>query len=88
MCPALIARLSLLPTSKDLDLIPDVSLGLAYVPIWIRDKELKSPKTFSSHKTTAITTTAFKMDLIVPCMGMKRLTSQSRTPTTISTITS
>src|SRR5277367_1101891 len=33
-----------------------------------------------------MTTTAFKMDLIVPCMGMKRLTSQSRTPTTTRTI--
>jgi hypothetical protein len=44
-----------------------------------------SPKTFKSHKTTAMTTTAFKMDLIVPCIGM-RLTSQSITPTTTSTI--
>jgi hypothetical protein len=26
------------------------------------------------------------MDLIVPCIGMKRLTSQSRTPTTTRTV--
>jgi hypothetical protein len=40
---------------------------------------------FRSHRTVAITTTAFKMDLIVPCIGMKLLTSQSKTPTTIRT---
>ena len=39
-----------------------------------------------SHNTTAMTTTAFKIDLIDPAMGMKPLTSQSRTPTTIRTI--
>jgi len=42
---------------------------------------------FRSHKTTQITTTAFKIDLIDPAIGMKRLTNQSRTPTTIRTIT-
>src|ERR1700683_5414218 len=62
-------------------------LRLAYAPTWIREKAWNSPKTFSNHKTTAITTTAFKIDLIVPCIGMKRLINQSRTPTTISTIT-
>jgi hypothetical protein len=30
-----------------------------------------------------MTTTAFKIDLMVPCMGMKRFTSHSNTPTTI-----
>jgi len=49
--------------------------------------ELKSPNTFKSHKTTTIATTAFRMDLIVPCIGMYRLISQSNTPTTIKTIT-
>src|SRR5271156_3729136 len=88
MCPALIAWRNLLITSKDPQLIPPRSLGFSYAPTWIWDKELNNPKTFSSHNTTAITTTAFKMDLIVPCIGMKRLTSQSRTPTTIRTITS
>jgi hypothetical protein len=39
----------------------------------------------SSHSTTAITTTAFKIDLIVHCIGIK-FTSQSRTPTTTSVI--
>ena len=41
---------------------------------------LNSPKTLSSHKTTAMTTTPFKMDLIVACIGIKRLTSHSKTP--------
>lgn len=52
-----------------------------------RGRDLKSPKMFRSHKTTAITTTPFKIDLIDPCIGMNRLTSQSRTPTTIRSIT-
>src|SRR5215469_15391658 len=47
---------------------------------------LNSPKTLRSHKTTAMTTTPFKMDLIVACIGINRLTSHSKTPTTISTI--
>ncbi len=51
------------------------------------ENELKSPNTLSNHKTTAITTTPFKMDLIVPCIGINRLISHNKTPTTISTIT-
>jgi len=58
------------------------SCRLAYAPTRMWENAWKSPKMFRSHKTVAITTTAFKMDLIVPCIGMKRLTSQSRTPTT------
>jgi hypothetical protein len=46
-----------------------------------------SPKTLRSHKTTAMTTTAFKIDLMEPAMGMYELTSQRRTPTTIKTST-
>jgi hypothetical protein len=46
-----------------------------------------SPKTLRSHKTTAMTTTAFKIDLIEPAMGMYELTSQRRTPTTTRTTT-
>src|SRR5277367_6798219 len=48
-------------------------------------KELKIPKIFRSQRTTAITTTAFRIDLMVPCMGI-RSTSHSSTPTTIRTI--
>ena len=40
---------------------------------------------FRSHKTTAITTTPFKIDLICPCIGIKLFTSQSRTPITTKT---
>ena len=58
----------------------------AYVPIRMWGKDLKIPKMFSSHRTTTITTTPFRIDLMVPCIGM-RLTSQSKTPTTIRTIT-
>jgi len=46
-----------------------------------------SPKTLRSHKTTAMTTTAFKIDLMELAMGMYELTSQRRTPTTIKTST-
>lgn len=45
-----------------------------------------TPKIFRSHRTTAITTTAFRIDLIEPAIGMKLFTNQSRTPTTIRTI--
>ena len=41
-----------------------------------------SPKTLKSHKTTAMMTTAFKIDLMDPAIGMYELTSQRRTPTT------
>jgi hypothetical protein len=44
-----------------------------------------SPKTLRSHKTTAMTTTAFKIDLMDPAIGMYELTSQRRTPTTTKT---
>jgi hypothetical protein len=57
-----------------------------YAPMRIRDREWMKPKMFRSHTTTPITTTAFKMDLIDPAIGMKLLTSQSKTPTTIKTI--
>jgi len=46
-----------------------------------------SPKTLRSHKTTAMTTTAFKIVLMEPAIGMYELTSQRRTPTTIKTNT-
>ena len=36
----------------------------------ILERELKTPKTFRSHKTTAMTTTAFKIDLMEPAIGM------------------
>jgi hypothetical protein len=39
-------------------------------PTWIADNELKSPKTFRSHRTTTITTTPFRIDLIDPAIGM------------------
>jgi hypothetical protein len=46
-----------------------------------------SPKMLRSHKTTAITTTAFKIILMEPAIGMYELTSQRRTPTTIKVST-
>jgi hypothetical protein len=51
------------------------------------ESELNSPKIFSSHSTTAITTTAFRIDLMELAMGMKRSTSHRRTPTTMRTRT-
>src|SRR5579863_84658 len=44
------------------------------------------PKTFRSHTTTTMITTAFRIDLMEPAIGMKLLTSQRRTPTTIRAI--
>jgi len=46
---------------------------------------LMSPKTVKSHKTTAMITTAFKIDLMDPAIGMYALTSQRRIPTTTRT---
>jgi hypothetical protein len=56
--------------------------GLCY-PTWIFEREWNKPKTLRSHKTTQITTTAFKIDLMLAAIGMKRFTNQSSTPTTI-----
>ena len=39
-------------------------------PTWIAESEVKSPKTFRSHRTTLMTTTPFKIDLIDPAIGM------------------
>jgi hypothetical protein len=49
------------------------------------ESEWKSPKMLRIHRTTAITTTPFKIDLMVACMGMNRFTSHSSTPTTTRT---
>src|SRR6266404_664223 len=40
------------------------------LPTWIAESELKSPNTFSSHKTTPMTTTPFRIDLIDPAIGI------------------
>jgi hypothetical protein len=49
------------------------------------DMELNSPNAFNNHITTAITTTAFRIDLILWSIGIYLLTNHKRTPTTIST---
>src|ERR1035438_10674836 len=51
---------------------------------WVRYSNM--PKTFRSQTTTAITTTALRMPLICPCIGI-RFTSHSNTPTTPNVIT-
>src|SRR5579859_366018 len=43
------------------------------------------PKIFRSQSTTPMTTTPFKIDLMLPAMGMKRFTSHKRKPTTMRT---
>jgi hypothetical protein len=48
-----------------------------------REREWNNPNTLRSHNTTPMTTTAFKIDLILPAMGMNRFTSHKRTPTTM-----
>jgi hypothetical protein len=52
-------------------------------PTRIREREWNNPNTFKSHNTTPMITTAFKIDLMLPAMGMKRFTSHRRMPTTI-----
>jgi hypothetical protein len=49
-------------------------------------REANNPKTFRSHKTTMMTTTALRIDFMDPAMGMKLFTSQRRTPTTTRVI--
>jgi hypothetical protein len=41
-----------------------------HLPTWILEKECITPKTFRSHKTTRMTTTAFKIDLMEPAIGI------------------
>src|SRR6266849_1703168 len=52
-------------------------------PTRIREREWNNPNTLRSHNTTPMTTTPFKIDLILPAMGIKLFTSHRRTPTTI-----
>jgi hypothetical protein len=54
--------------------------------MWILEREPITPKTLRSHKTTTMITTTFRIDLMEPAMGIKRLISQRKTPTTIRTI--
>jgi len=56
-----------------------------YFPTRIPERAFITPKTCRSHKITTITTTAFKIDLMEPAMGLNRLMSQRITPTTIRT---
>jgi hypothetical protein len=46
---------------------------------------LMMPNTDKSHTITAIMTTAFRMDLIEPAMGIYVLIKPSKTPTIINT---
>jgi hypothetical protein len=48
--------------------------------MWIRERECIRPKIFMSHNTTAITTTAFRIDLIDPAIGIKLFTSRAGHP--------
>jgi hypothetical protein len=45
------------------------------------------PNTFSNQTTTQITTTAFRIDLIEPAMGMNVFINHSKIPTTIKAMT-
>ena len=58
------------------------SCKFLYLPMCILETEWNNPNTFRSHKNTPMTTTAFKIDLMEPAIGMKLLTSQRRTSTT------
>lgn len=67
------------------DLAPSVLKQRCHFPRRILDREPKTPKTFRSHKTTAMITTAFKIVLMEPAIGINRLINQRITPTTIRT---
>lgn len=62
-------------------------LLISYLPTLMFERLWRIPKTFRSHITTAMTTTAFKIDLIEFAMGMNLFTSHRRTPTTMSVAT-
>src|SRR5579863_4661932 len=53
-------------------------------PMRYRLNAWKSPNRLQTHRPTTTTTTQLSIDLIDPCMGMKRFTSQSNTPTAMS----
>jgi len=57
---------------------------IGYTLILVREEN--KPNTFSNQITTKITTTTFRILFIFRSMGIYELTSQSKTPTTISTI--
>ena len=57
---------------------------MTYLPTRMCVREARSPSTLNTHRTTPITTTAFRIDLIELAIGMKRFTSHKRIPTTIS----
>jgi len=46
-------------------------------------KRTEQSNTFKSRTTTTMTTTAFKIELMPPAIGIKRFTNHNRTPTTI-----
>jgi hypothetical protein len=46
------------------------SFGRVCYPMRTREREWNNPNTLRSHSTTQITTTAFKIDLMLPAMGM------------------
>src|SRR6202022_133200 len=57
--------------------------GRVFYPTRSREREWSNPNTLRSHISTQMTTTAFKIDLMEPAIGMNRLISHRMTPTTI-----
>ena len=75
-------RRSLVYSGSILDL--DAAMRPGY-PMRTLEREWNNPNTLRSQSTTQMTTTAFKIDLILPAMGMNWFTNHRRTPTTIRT---
>jgi hypothetical protein len=78
VCPKLLLEINLNSLALEQD---------RYFPTRILESSPMSPKTLRSHKTTTMITTAFKIILMEPAMGIYELTSQRTTPTTIKVST-
>jgi hypothetical protein len=83
--PAIIANV-LCALVKQKERFATIKQG-SYLPTRIVESSPISPKTLRSHKTTTMITTAFKIDLMEPAIGMYELMSQRITPTTTKTTT-
>jgi hypothetical protein len=78
VCPKLLLEINLSSLALEQD---------RYFSTRILESSPMSPKTLRSHNTTTMITTAFKIILMEPAIGMYELTSQRPTPTTIKVST-
>ncbi len=65
-------------------LVTDLRRADVQCPTRYRLRVWKSPNRLQTQRATTTTTTTFSIDLMDDCMGIKRFTSQSNTPTATS----